>query len=60
VKKTLPQNLKLRLNRETLSRLDQVVGGLTALNCPGRSRDFTNCPTCGNTNYITCYSCVNC
>ena len=58
--KKLPKQAKLKLNKETLTHLDQVSGAVTVVNCTDRTKDFTNCPMCGNTNYITCLSCVNC
>lgn len=46
---------KLQLNAETLTRmnLEQVAGGESERRCTF-SAAYTNCPMCGNTNYITC------
>jgi len=50
---------KLHLNMETLNRmnLEAVTGGATFLPCQERTRDYTNCPMCGQTNYISCLNC---
>jgi hypothetical protein len=51
----------LRLNRETVRSLNlrQAAGGAT-LRCGPEtevSACITDCATCGNTNYISCYTC---
>jgi hypothetical protein len=48
---------KLQLNAETLTRmnLEQVAGGATVAPCDTFfSAAYTNCPRCGNTNYVSC------
>jgi hypothetical protein len=56
VKKKSPK--KLKLNAETLTRmeLEEVAGGETVRPCQF-SAAYTNCPMCGQTNYITCLNC---
>ncbi len=62
---------KLQLSKESVTRLDRghtVAGGLTLAetNCIAchntidRTACITNCPTCGNTNYETCFSLCPC
>ncbi|HEV7671611.1 MAG TPA: hypothetical protein VGS22_24080 [Thermoanaerobaculia bacterium] len=61
---------KLHLSKESVSRLDlgPVVGGITLAqtdclachNTIDRTACITNCPTCGNTNYETCFSLCPC
>ena len=49
---------KLKLNAETLTRMDlkEVAGGETRT-CGTFSAAYTNCPMCGQTNYISCLNC---
>lgn len=49
---------KLQLSAETLTRLDlkEAAGGETRT-CGTFSAAYTNCPMCGQTNYITCLLC---
>lgn len=56
VKRKSPR--KLQLNVETLTRLnlEEVVGGETRT-CGTFSAAYTNCPMCGQTNYISCLNC---
>lgn len=53
---------KLQLSKETLHGLElqQAVGAATQFACETRSQCVTNCPGCGQTNYITCLTCADC
>lgn len=51
---------KLRLSKETIYGLDlrQAMGAAGTARCQytNMSICLTNCPTCGDTNYETCFS----
>jgi hypothetical protein len=47
VKKKLPRQAKLSVNKETLTRLDQVYAGNRTVDITGC---VTNCPVCATTD----------